>query len=72
MRSNKEPKVTLTLAFPPNFRAAIYAEAHRTGATPSKVVEDVLVRYLPKFVAERLGSDLAEQHMPEPGREETQ
>jgi hypothetical protein len=65
MRSNPRPKVTLTLALPPSFRAAIYAESNRTGSTPSRVVEAVLVRYLPTFVSEEIASDLGRQHKSE-------
>jgi hypothetical protein len=71
MPSKKEAKVTLTLTLPPSFRAAIYAESNRAGSTPSKVVEEVLVRYLPRFVSEQMRSDLDAQHMvgPQEGEE---
>jgi hypothetical protein len=71
MTSNPRSKVTLSLSLPPSFRAAIYAESNRTGSTPSRVVEAVLVRYLPTFVSEEIASDLGRQHISESRGEES-
>jgi hypothetical protein len=58
-------RTTCTWALPVGVRSIIEDEARRRATTPSRVVEALLQRYLPAFVAESITETLAEPRDPE-------
>jgi len=63
-----ERRTPCTWFLPAGIRSAIDAEASRRSTTPSRVVEALLLRYLPEFVAESIAGDLRRAEAP--GRSE--
>jgi hypothetical protein len=49
-----QTRTVTSFSLPAGMRSAIYAEAERRGTTPSRVLEAVLLRHLPEFVAEAI------------------
>jgi hypothetical protein len=51
-------RTTVTWHITPGLRSAIDAEALRSGIPPSRVVERLLLKYLPDFLAESVRASL--------------